>query len=256
MDDVFFLVTKAVGIALLVETWLALGLALSFLALLRGRRARALWLTGATLALFIAVTTLPLGQMLIAPLERPHPPAAMPDRLDGIVLLGGYEDLDATGRWGQPQVTQAADRLIAAAMLAAAHPGARVVVTGGQARLTQDAPLPGIAVPVLIGLGVAPDRILWEDRSRNTAENAAFTRDLLGGVPPGDWVLVTSAFHMDRALRSFAAAGWPGIQPFPTDYRSGDGARDVGWSLAGRLDLLNTALKEWVGRIGYRVTGR
>ncbi len=256
MDTLFFLLAKSVGLALRVESWLALGLALALLAQLRGRRRFALGATGATLALLLALITLPLGHMLMAPLEGPWPPTPIPDRLDGIVLLGGYESYDETGAWGQPQMNDAADRLFAAAMLVRAHPQARIVLSGGEARLGRNTPPPAVAAPLLTALGIAPDRILWEDRSRNTAENATLTLDLLGGVPQGDWVLVTSAFHMDRALRSFAAAGWPGIRPFPTDYRSSDPGDNLGWASPGRIDLLNTALKEWVGRIGYRVTGR
>ncbi len=70
------------------------------------------------------------------------------------------------------------------------------------------------------------------------------------------WVLVTSAFHMGRAMASFEAAGWSSITPHPVDYRTAEFRTAIGWGLAGRLDTFNIALKEWVGRLVYSATGR
>jgi uncharacterized SAM-binding protein YcdF (DUF218 family) len=107
---------------------------------------------------------------------------------------------------------------------------------------------------VLLALGVPAARLLVEDRSRSTAENAAFSLPLAKGVGPGRWVLVTSAFHMPRAVATFCAAGWTGLVPWPTDYRSAGGGID--WDLTGHLDQLNLALKERAGNLAYRLTGR
>ncbi|MEM6824509.1 MAG: YdcF family protein, partial [Pseudomonadota bacterium] len=109
---------------------------------------------------------------------------------------------------------------------------------------------------VLVSLGVAPDRIFWERESRNTAENARLTRALVRASPGEDWVLVTSAFHMGRALSSFEAAGWPPLIPYPVDHRSGRFMAGIGWDLPGKLAPLNIALKEWTGRLAYRAFAR
>lgn len=105
-----------------------------------------------------------------------------------------------------------------------------------------------------------------EDQARNTAENASLTRALLaaqgadGAVDPdgGDapWILVTSAFHMPRAMASFKAAGWQDLTPWPTDFRGGVFRARIGWHPARNLDELNTAVKEWGGILAYRLTGR
>jgi len=72
----------------------------------------------------------------------------------------------------------------------------------------------------------------------------------------GPWILVTSAFHMPRAVGSFCAAGWHTLVPYPTDYRGGSFWDQVGWDLADNLTDLNTGVTEWVGLLAYRVTGR
>jgi uncharacterized SAM-binding protein YcdF (DUF218 family) len=68
-------------------------------------------------------------------------------------------------------------------------------------------------------------------------------------------VIVTSAFHMPRAIATFCAAGWENLVPYPVDFR-GTGRASLGWNFAERLALLNTGIKEWVGLVAYRATGR
>jgi uncharacterized SAM-binding protein YcdF (DUF218 family) len=70
------------------------------------------------------------------------------------------------------------------------------------------------------------------------------------------WVLVTSAFHMPRAMRSFEAAGWTGLVAYPVDYRTAGFTDDIGWNLTGNLLVLNTAIRETIGQLAYRLTGR
>lgn len=105
-------------------------------------------------------------------------------------------------------------------------------------------------------LRIDPDRITWEDQSRNTAENAQISYEVAAPASGETWVLVTSAFHMGRALASFEAAGWDDIIAHSVDYRTGRLSDGIGWNLSGNLEVLNIAIKEWVGRIAYRWTSR
>jgi uncharacterized SAM-binding protein YcdF (DUF218 family) len=70
----------------------------------------------------------------------------------------------------------------------------------------------------------------------------------------GDWLLVTSAFHMRRAVASFCAAGWKNIIPWPTDYRTGGFTDRIGWNFAFNLDDLNIGVREWIGLAAYSLT--
>ena len=71
----------------------------------------------------------------------------------------------------------------------------------------------------------------------------------------GPWILVTSAFHMPRALETFCAAGWRNLIPYPTDNHSGKIGDKIGGNLAENLDDLNTAVNEWIGDPACRSNG-
>ena len=260
MDTAFFILSKLIGLALQIETWLVIGMVVTLAA---GRFARprlARWSGSVTLVALLVVGTFPIGEVLLRPLETEFPPRAAPSQIDGIVVLGGVEDQRATVAWGEPQLNEAAERLTVAAALAIAHPEARLVFSGGSGRLRNTVlgqpEIPSVAVDFFVSLGIDPDRITWEVQSRNTAENARFSNEVAAPAPDETWVLVTSAFHMGRALASFEAAGWGEIIPYPVDYRTGSFSDGIGWNFSGNLEVLNIAIKEWVGRLAYRLTGR
>lgn len=260
MDTLFFIFSKLVGLSLQVETWIAVALAFAAVASLLSRKRLSASLSVATFLAVTLISTFPIGEALLAPLEAEYATRNIPEQVDGIVVLGGAESPRKTLRWNQPQLNDASERLIAAASLAITHPEARIVYAGGSGRLLDNvagrAPLPPIAIDVLSSLGIDPERIIWEDQSRNTAENAQLSFGLVQPVPDETWVLVTSAFHMGRAIASFEAAGWHNVVPYPVDHRTGSFTGGIGWDFSSNLEDLNTAIKEWVGRLAYRLTGR
>lgn len=260
MDTAFFILSKLVAPLLRVDGWLAIAALAAFVALALGRRRLALWLSGGVAAGFLAVAVLPVAPLMLRPLEAAHPMAPPLVAVDGIILLGGGEDVAATLAWGGIQLNAGAERLIAAAALARRFPQARLLLAGAGGRLRDLGGVPqseaAIMAAFLHDQGIDPARLIREDRSRNTAENARL--GLLRAAPqPGEtWVLVTSAFHMPRALRSFAAAGWPDLVPWPVDHRSARLRDGLGFDPAGNMALINIAIREAVGRVVYGLTGR
>lgn len=260
METLFFFASKTLGMVARLETWALLLMVLALFALWRGRRK----LAGVALALLfigtLALTLLPLGDLLLAPLERQFPVRPTLSRVDGIIVLGGAEETGVFRRWGGIQANEAGERFMAAAILARAFPDARLVFTGGSARAvgSEDTTDPSEMVRTLwVALGIAPDRIILEQISRNTTQNARLARALLLPKPDETWVLVTSAFHMPRAYSSFTRAGWTGIVAWPVDFRSGDLADGRGiWRLDRNLFAVNVALKEYLGTLAYWITGR
>jgi uncharacterized SAM-binding protein YcdF (DUF218 family) len=104
VDTAFFIISKLIGLALQVETWLVIGMVVTLAA---GRFARprlACWSGSVTLAAILAVGMFPIGDILLRPLEADFPPRTAPAQIDGIVVLGGVEHQRATAAWGDPQL--------------------------------------------------------------------------------------------------------------------------------------------------------
>ncbi len=260
MDAFFFAISKLLGTALKLETWLLVLAFLTFWASLRSWL-RVLKCASATLVLAIlGIGLLPLGDILMRPLETEFPIRNVLAKVDGIIMLGGGEDVPASIQSGQPQLGEGGDRYIAALALAQAYPDARLLFAGGSGRLRDmsgaEISEAVIAEQIFRGQGISPERMLFENRSRNTTENARLSYALAGPKEGEQWILITSAFHMPRALSSFTAAGWQAIVPFPVDFRTQDWHDALGWNFERNLGLTNTALREWAGRAVYSMTGR
>jgi uncharacterized SAM-binding protein YcdF (DUF218 family) len=254
---VAFIVGKLVWLVLMPGNFLLL-LLLAGILLARRRKAWGRVLIGAAAVGFLACAVLPLGDFLVSPLEnRFLPPHTMPERVDGIVVLGGAIDTVLSAARGQAVIDGGAARLTETITLARRYPDARIVISGGEGTLVlRGEPEAEAAKALMIDLGVAADRIEAENRSRTTAENARFAHEMVRPQPGTTWLLVTSAFHMPRSVGSFRQAGWQ-VVPYPVDYRTAPNMRIwPGFDLAGGLALLTTALKEWVGLAGYYATGQ
>ncbi len=254
VSTAFFLLTKLVGLLFRLETLLLILLLLALLGLWRGRPRRAATCIAMVVSIILAVWIWPVGNLLLRPLERAYP--ATPDLSDvqGIILLGGAEYRNANFSKGAPQVNSAGDRFLATLGLANAYPQATVLWSGGTVTVkpaSDSAANPGQRI--LLDAGLNPDRLLTEGRSRNTIENANFSRALAPSELTGQWILVTSGFHMPRAVGVFCKAGWTNLVPWPVDHR-------VVWPapryFAFNLENVDVALREWVGLLGYRLTGK
>jgi uncharacterized SAM-binding protein YcdF (DUF218 family) len=103
---------------------------------------------------------------------------------------------------------------------------------------------------------VPRERVIAEDRSRNTVENAEFSKALAKPQPGERWLLVTSAYHMPRAIGIFREAGFD-VEPYPVDWRtsgSGDALRPFP-TVGDGLRRTDTAVREWVGLLVYWLMG-
>ncbi len=260
MDTIFFVASKLIGALLRPDTWILIALAAVVLALIARRRRLALWLTSTTFLMLLTLAILPLGNLLLQPIERSYPASPPLSQVDGIIVLGGGEDASASAYWSQMQFNEGGDRFAAGLALARQFPDAQLLFAGGSGALRDLAEAAVseavIAERFFLDQGIAPDRLLFDGRSRNTAENARLSFELVHPGPNEIWVLVTSAFHMQRAKRSFEVAGWTNLVAWPVDYRTSRFADDIGWDLTRNLQILNTAIRERVGQLAYRLTGR
>jgi uncharacterized SAM-binding protein YcdF (DUF218 family) len=207
------------------------------------RRARG---TAAILAVIFGV--LPSAWFLLTPLEQRFPVPANPGRVDGIVVLAGAERPSLSELYAQPLLNDDADRLTTFLMLARRFPDARLVHSGDTVPASQSA----VAKALLLGAGLDSSRIVFEIRSRSTCGSAAATRELVHAAPTERWLLVTSAYHMPRAVACFRAAGW-NITPYPTGFRRGPDP--LSFDFLGNLKDLDDAAHEWAGLVYYRLRG-
>jgi len=211
-------------------------------------------LVAAPLLFLGALGTLPLLHWAAAPLEQRFPMPA-PEKVDGIIVLGGALDLPNTIDLRQPGLDGAAERMTQAVALTRRYPEAKLLFSGGSGLVRSHSFNESqVARAVFESLGVDPARTLYEDRSRNTWENALYSKRLADPQPGQTWLLVTSAWHMPRAVGCFRKAGWA-VLPYPVDYLGND-AEWFGFGAATRLDLLTVVLHEWLGLLAYRAMDR
>jgi uncharacterized SAM-binding protein YcdF (DUF218 family) len=201
----------------------------------------------------------PFGNAIILPLEERFPPwDASRGAPTGIISLGGALDTVVSPVRDEVALNEAAERMTAMAELARRFPQARIVFSGGSGRIIFDGVTEAsLAARLFESFGIAKDRITLEDKSRDTLENARFTKALVQPKPGERWLLVTSAHHMPRSVGLFRAEGFP-VEAFPVDYRT-RGAIDLlrPFSTVGDgLRRTDTAMREWVGLVMYRITGR
>lgn len=206
--------------------------------------------------LLYSLSTPFVADLLIRPLEQPYANPQTPARVDCILVLGGATCM-ASARDGQVELGGAGDRLVQGVLLTRRFPKARLLLSGGESSLTPTGLREAPALARLARqLGVAPGRIMVEERSRNTRENAVEVKPMLGKLQGGSVLLVTSGFHMTRALGCFHRVGLKPT-PYAVDFRSRAAGRDplIFAPSTEALDNSRTAIREYVGLVAYRLRG-
>lgn len=170
---------------------------------------------------------------------------------DVIILLGSgvYDEAPDLSGIGAPSV-EMSGRIITAVRLQKKL-DIPIVVSGGIVFDGRKAEAV-IVRRFLIDLGLPSDKIIMEDKSRDTIENAKYTLEICRKLNFKKPILVTSAFHMKRAIMSFRKIGVE-VLPVPSNFRTWKNKR-YGWEsyLPGNFDIANTAIHEYLGLIFYR----
>jgi uncharacterized SAM-binding protein YcdF (DUF218 family) len=251
MFDIWWLLQPSSLLVLLV---LATTLALA------AGHARLGGLLGFVALLLLAVPTVfDLDGRLAWELERLAPERAeLPERVEGILVLGGAVEWRTSRERDQLNLDQAGERLLAAAALARRYPDARLAFTG---LFREDVPNDFRATPtdasLIFGEEYRGRPIEFIGEARSTYEDALLALERLSPQAGQTWLLVTSAMHMPRALAVFRTLGWR-QQPYPVDYRT---SGEPGWlnrnpSPAENLAALDEAVREWGAVLVYARSGR
>jgi len=203
----------------------------------------------------LVVATVPWASLIIRPLEDRFPVPTLDDQVTGIVVLGGALDPVVSATRDQVAANGAVERVTTLVDLGRRHPQAKLIFSGGSGSLsTQDFKEAPVARRFLDELGFDTHRVVFEDQSRNTWENAVFSKQLMAPQPGETWVLVTSALHMPRSMGAFRAAGWSVI-PYPVDYTTSGRESGLAFDPGSAFSRLDVGLHEWLGLAYYRWRG-
>lgn len=252
LSKLFWLLSQPVTLVFLL-------ILVGFFALWRGARKLALTALGlSSFILFVGCFTT-LGAVLLTPLEeRFSQPEQLPGHVDGIIVLGGYMDGEINaGRRGF-ELNSAADRLVETLRLARLYPDARIIVSGGKGTFFEESqPEADSTRSLLEALGFSGERFLYENQSRNTVENASYSKALAKPQEGETWLLVTSAYHMPRAIGCFRKAGFD-VLAWPVDYKTrlNEGLTIYFEQPLPALSRLSMAMREWIGLFAYWLTGK
>jgi len=208
------------------------------------------------LAALVLAALVPVGNMLLVPLEQRFVSTELPPRqLNGIIVLGGSYDTVTHGYLSTIYLEEDTEPMAVIPDLARRYPAAPIIFSGGSDSTAEPSEA-AIVKKYFISFGIAADRIVVEEHSQTTEQNARFTADLIQPAPDARFLLVTSSYHMPRAIGAFRKAGF-NVIAFPV------GARTHGWSESWQpastatenMRRLDIAAHEWLGLLAYRVRG-
>lgn len=258
MDNTFFVLSKLAWGLLSPTNLIVLLMVLGTVQLVRNKVSTAKKILIPTAIISFALLAYPVGDYLMHPLEtRFTKPTELPNTIDGIIILGGGEHLKLSTSWDTAEIGSAGDRFIGAAILAQHYSNVPVIFSGGSGLLRFDTSTTGgdIAWSLLLAVGINEDRLIIESQSRNTNENFTLLKSKLP-KDSGQYLLVTSAFHMPRSV-GIARQQNIDVIPYPVDYYSNKPAlRQWDFSLFDHLQVLEPAWREWIGLTVYYWTGK
>jgi uncharacterized SAM-binding protein YcdF (DUF218 family) len=238
LEKVFTLVILPVSLSL------ALGMTAALLLVFRRQQLASMALMLSLAVLWVFSTPL-IAQSLIASLETHFAMTTEgAEEADVAILLGGGSD--NLGR-----------ALHASRLLRAGRVRFILISAGNVPWYEAREPEAQSIARLLKEWGIADDVLIVESESRNTFENAQRSKPIWDAHGFKSGLLVTSAFHMPRALAVFRQAGFA-VEPAPTNFYGGPSLEEGVLAIlpnAGALQASSVALKEWLGLLVYRLRG-
>ena len=221
MDDIFFYLSRYIWDLISPDSLFVILLTLCLLLFVLRQTKKATFLLILLTSCTLFLSFFSVGDWMLYPLESrfKHNPA-LPEQIDGIIVLGGPIIADRSAEWQQLETNQFHERLGTFIHLAQLYPDARLVFSGGNASTDEDNPTEAqIAETYFIKSGISAERLLIENKARNTAENAIYSRQLANPQSNETWILITTAFHMPRAIGVFCQQNWK-VVPYPVDHQT------------------------------------
>jgi uncharacterized SAM-binding protein YcdF (DUF218 family) len=248
----FFFLSKTLDVFLSPLTW---GMLLALAGVWRRYR-RLRWAPAASVAVLYVFSIEPTSNALERHLERRATESMRKDvTYDAVLLLGGIVDHAATAGRAWPSYSGSVERLLVSYELLRSGRARSVVVSGATSWAGDPVNEARTLARQLERWGIARERIVVEDRARNTRDNAIYCKAIAAKRGFRRLLVVTSAFHMRRALGAFRAVSLE-VDALPVDYRSYEDKASVSYlPRAGSLDASTMALREIFGSWVYSMMG-
>ena len=256
MDDIFFWMSKVFWILASPYSIMCFWLGLGVFFIWKKKQARSFALLMSLFVLLLFVGIFPVGDWVLSPLENEYPENPALSDVQGIIVLSGAENPWLSEKREQAVLNDTSERLLAFMTLARKFPEAQLIFSGGSGSLLQQASKGAdVAERVFVDQGFDMSRIDFERKSRNTYENALFSEKLVT-KKSARWVLITSSWHLPRAMKVFCKVGWKVI-PYPVDFHTVNPVEfSLDWNIERSLRLLSMGVKEKIGYVVYRVTDK
>lgn len=253
----FFVLSKV--LANLIQPLVIVFLLLLTSVLVRGKKWRRAFAIASVSLLFFFSNGF-IANEVVRLWELPGTPFTEMKQYDVAIVLTGVAVHKSSGPSDRTYYYLGADRVIHTAQLYKLGLIKRVIISGGVGRIVEAGEPEALQLKKsLVVMGV-PDSVLYTDPSSdNTYENALESKKIVTalGINVRDCLLVTSAFHMRRALACFKKADMH-IDYFSCDFRAAERSFYPDALLVPKLDAVliwQKLLKEWAGFVAYKLAG-
>ena len=208
--------------------------------------------------LFFISGIISTGSYLTFLLEKKyHDKLDFPDNIEGIIILGGATNPYLSKEYDQIIVNGSAERLIESTFLIKKYPNAKIYFAGGSGSLNfPNLSHSTIAKKFYENYNINTENFFFDYKSRNTYENILYAKEKFNPKKNENWIVITSAFHLNRAISIGEKLDWK-LLPYGTDYRV---PKKFKWKIS--LDFIDNlsnfkfASHEWTGLIAYYMMGR
>ena len=237
---------------------IAIILVLIFFYLLNKNKKIELFLRKFLLAYILIVVIFPTGTLMLYSLESKymHQVNEFND-IDGILVLSGMENTYMTDEYGQFYLEGSQSRIIESIRLQKKHPNARIIFSGGSGDYFSKNVTNSIPKQFYEEFAFDPKMMNFESQSTNTYENIINSKTLIKPKDDEKWILITSAFHMNRSINTAANLKWE-LTPYPVDFKlSKDLFREIlKFNLFENIKHFQIASHEILGIMIYKLMGR
>tara|TARA_B100000676_G_scaffold80205_1_gene80065 strand:+ start:90 stop:746 length:657 start_codon:yes stop_codon:yes gene_type:complete len=204
------------------------------------------------------ISFLPIGSYLIYTIEKEyHSNIKPPEKVDGILILGGATIPQLYNEYNQISLNGSSERLVESVFIIKKFDKAKVIFSGGSGLVNRpDLDHAQVAKSFYKKIGIETNQIIFEDKSRNTYENIIYSKKIANPKINENWLLITSASHMKRALLIADKNNWKLI-PYAVDFKNIKNFKLIpNLELLKNLNSFQQASHEWLGLISYYLMGR